>query len=305
MNGKIIDIINFFSKKKILLLGDTILDIYSYGKEVCKSSDSDAAEVEENKISVFFGGASLVASNILELGGQVIFFSVVGNDEAARYYDNFSHLKLEKHFFVDGSRPTTVKKRFWAGDKKLFQANLADNRCIDPRIEEKLFQEIEPFIKGIDAIVTLDAQHGFMTKNLIANIVSLAKKYKKPLYVDSQISHRPSNHHLYRGADCLFLNQKEAEAIDVHSLGTANFVIKLGDKGSEAWFDNKCIRSGAYAVKVVDPCGAGDAFLAAFALGDRDALEESLAVANTWAALSTTVRGTLPPKKIDLIKIYA
>ncbi len=302
---KIIDIINSFSEKKILLIGDTILDIYSYGREVCESSDSDAVEVEEDEISVSFGGASLVASNILELGGQVIFFSVIGDDEAAKYYDNFNHPKLEKHFLVDRSSPTTVKKRFWVGDKKLFQANFVDNRYIEPAIEEKIIQEIEPFIKNIDVIVVSDAQHGLMTENLIASLVSLARAYQKLLYVDSQISHRPSNHHLYKGADCLFLNQKEADAVNVHSLGVNNFIIKLGDKGSEAWFNNKRIRTEAYPVKTVDPCGAGDAFLAAFSLSDRDATEESLNVANTWAALSTTIHGTLPPKKQDLVKIYA
>ncbi len=301
---KIIDIINSFSKKKVLLIGDTILDIYSYGRKVCKSSDSDAVEVEEDKISVSFGGASLVASNILELGGQVIFFSVIGNDETAKYYDNFSHPKLEKHFLVDRGRPTTVKKRFWADNKKLFQANLVDNRYIEPATEKKIVQEIEPFIKNIDVIVVLDAQHGLLSKELIADLIKLSKKYRKPLYVDSQISHRPSNHHLYKEADCLFLNQKEAKVVNVRSLGVTNFIIKLGNQGSEAWFNNKRIKGKAYPVKAVDPCGAGDAFLAAFSLSNRDAVAESLTVANTWAALSTTILGTQPPKKQYLIKIY-
>jgi len=302
---KIIDIINSFDKKKVLLIGDTILDIYSYGREVCKSSDSDAIEIEEDKISVSFGGASLVANNILELGGHVIFFSVVGNDEAAKYYDNFNHPKLEKHFLVDKDKPTIVKKRYWVEDKKVLQVNQVDNKSIPQEIEKKLLFKIESFLNDIDLMVVLDAQHGLMTESLIADLISLTQKYKKPLYVDSQISHRPSNHHLYKGADCLFLNQNEAEAVDVHSLGVANFIIKLGDKGSEAWFNNKRITAEPYPVKTIDPCGAGDAFLAAFSLGDRDAIEESLTVANTWAALSTTIHGTLPPKKQDLIKIYA
>ena len=110
---KEIDIINSFSKRKILLIGDAILDIYSCGREVCKSSDSEASEVEEDKIAVSFGGAGLVASNILELGGRVIFFSVIGEDEAAKHYDNFKHSNLEKHLLIDKSRATTVKKRFW------------------------------------------------------------------------------------------------------------------------------------------------------------------------------------------------
>ena len=301
---KEIDIINSFGERKILLVGDTILDIYSQGREVCKSSDSDAIEVEEDKISVSFGGASLVASNMLELGGQVIFFSVIGNDEAAKYYDNFSHPKLEKHFLIDKNRPTTIKKRFWVGSKKLFQANLVDNRYIEPALEKKMIKEMEPLVKDADVITVLDAQHGLLSGELIADLIGLSKKYRKPLYVDSQISHRPSNHHLYGGADCLFLNEKEAKDVNVRSLGVANFIIKLGEKGSRAWFNNAEIAAAPFPVKAVDPCGAGDAFLAAFSLCNRDAVAESLVVANTWAALSTTILGTTTPKKQDLIKVY-
>jgi sugar/nucleoside kinase (ribokinase family) len=53
----------------------------------------------------------------------------------------------------------------------------------------------------------------------------------------------------------------------------------------------------------VDPCGAGDAFLAAFSLGDRSQPEESLKIANIWGALSTTIHGTIPPQKAELLKI--
>ncbi len=299
-----LDIIKGFEQKKILLIGDTILDIYSYGREVCKSSDSQASEVEEDKISVSFGGASLVASNILELGGSVVFFSVIGKDEAAKYYDNFKHPNLEKHFLADNSRVTTVKKRFWVNGKKLFQANQADNRYIKPALERKMIKEMEPLVKNVDVITVLDAQHGLLSRELIADLIKLSKKYQKPLYVDSQISHRPSNHHLYKGADCLFLNEKEAKAVNVRSLGVANFIIKLGEKGSKAWFNNIEITTAPFPVKAVDTCGAGDAFLAVFSLGDRDAVAESLAVANTWAALSTAILGTVPPKKQNLKKIY-
>lgn len=297
------EIINSFNKKKILLIGDTILDIYSSGREVCKSSDSNAVEVEEDKISVSFGGASLVASNMLELGAKVVFFSLIGEDEIARHYDNFKHPNLEKHFFSDG-RPTTVKKRFWVGNKKLFQANQVDNRYIKPALERKIIKEIERLISGVDVITVLDARHGFLSKELIADLIKLGKKYQKPLYVDSQISHRPSNHHSYKGADCLFLNEKEVKAVNARSLGAANFIVKLGERGSEAWFGGKHIKAAPYPVKAVDPCGAGDAFLAAFSLGDRNAIAESLAIANTWAALSTMILGTVPPRKKDLIKIY-
>lgn len=313
------EIIKSFDNKKILLIGDTILDIYSQGKIVCLSSDSDAPEIEESETAVSFGGASLIASNILELGGHVLFFSVIGNDESAKHYEKFQHPNLEKHLFVDKTRPTIVKKRFWVDGKKIFQANRVGNHYIEPVFAAKIIKEMEPFVKDIDVIVVLDAQHGFLSQELISEVKRLSQKYQKPLYVDSQISHRPSNHHLYQGVDCLFFNQTEAKAVlagfDAQNMKESlnslkekfklnNVMIKLGEKGSAALFNGQFIQGQPYKVKTIDPCGAGDTFLAAFSLGDRRLPQESLDITNTWAALSTTILGTIPPKKQDLIKIY-
>lgn len=313
-----LDIIKSFNQKRVLLIGDTILDIYTYGKEVCKSSDSRATEIEEEKTEVSFGGASGVANNILELGGSVIFFSVVGDDETAKHYSSFNHPKLEKHFLIDKTRPTIIKKRFWVNGHKIFQTNQVDNRDISPELEKEFIEKIEPLVGQVDLILALDPRHGLLTETLITNLVHLSKRYQKPLYVDAQCYHRPSNHYSYRGADCLFLNETEARIVypgfDINnpepslkgirgSLQLSNVVIKLGEEGSMALFNGKYIKSPAFKTQVVDPCGAGDAFLAAFSLSNREVPEKSLAIANSWAALSTTIQGTRPPSKKELIKI--
>src|SRR3989338_9989511 len=108
-----LDIIKSFNKKKILLIGDTILDAYIYGRKVGKYLDSSAPQVKEINVFRTFGGASLVAANMLELGSQVFFVSVVGADKNAEYYDSFSHSKLRKFFIVDKGRKTTTKSRIF------------------------------------------------------------------------------------------------------------------------------------------------------------------------------------------------
>lgn len=306
-----LDIVKSFDQKRILLIGDTILDVYVYGREVCKDPDSSAPEAEETDVLTTFGGASLVASNLLELGGYVIFFSLVGGDKDAEYYSSFTHPNLKKSFLIDKTRKTTVKRRFWIDGKKLLRVNQADNREIDSALEKKLVSAIEPFVKETDLIVAADNQHGLLTKNLISWLLNLSKQSQKPLYVDCQVGHQGPKYHLYKGADCLFLNQKEAEAVNPNfdirklrdKLGVTNVVVKLGSQGSLALFNDKYIKSPPYIAESVDPCGAGDAFLAAFSLGNREFPEESLAIANIWAGLSTAYYGTKPPKKQDLINI--
>jgi len=314
-----LDIIKLFKQKKILLIGDTILDVYNYSRSIGKSLDAPNIEAEQDNVCVSFGGASLVARNILELGGSLVYFSIVGNDENAKYYNSFVHPKLEKHFLVDKNRRTTVMTRFWVDGYKLLQVNEVDNYGIDADLEKKIIKLIGSFVEDVDLILICDPQRGLLTKNLIDHLIELSRKHQKQLYVDSQVTHRGSNHHLYRGVDCIFFNENEAMTVNSNldfrrprllldslkkQFEIPNIVVKLGPKGSLALFGNKYIKTTAHPVKTVDVCGAGDAFLAAFVLGDKRMLKESFDIANKWAGLSTAVHGTIPPKKQDLIKTY-
>lgn len=310
-------IIKSFKDKKVLLIGDAILDIYIYGNIIGLSPDAPAPEMEEGKSSIFFGGNGLVASHILELGGHLTFITILGDDEDAKYYNSWVHPKLKKIFFVDPTRKTTVKRRWFSQGRKLLQANKVDNHYVSSDLEKKIIKSVETNIRHADTVVIMDPQHGMLTKNLIKNIITLSKKHRKLLCVDVQVFHRPSNHHFYRGADTMFLNQKEAKSVYPKfnaknaqeslkaiqkKLNLKNVVIKLGERGPTALFGDKFIKLPAHKVKAVDVCGAGDAFLAAFSLGDRNQSEESLKIANIWAALSTTIHGTMPPRKKDLIR---
>ena len=310
-----LDIIKSFKDKRVLLIGDAILDVYIYGRVVGESLDAPVPEVEEGQANIFFGGNGLVANHILGLGGHLTFITILGADEDAKYYDSLVHPKLKKIFLVDNTRRTTVKRRWYDGLRKLLQVNKVDNHDISISLEKKLFGHIEREAKNVDVIVVMDPQHGLLKQTLIDNLLKISKKYEKPLYVDVQISHKKSNHHLYRNVDCMLLNEKEARAVypkfDIKKpkqslltimkkLRLKNVVVKLGNRGVIAIFNGQYIKSQPYKVRAVDACGAGDAFLAAFSLGDRNRPKESLEIANIWGALSTKIHGTIPPKKKDL-----
>ncbi|MBI4117383.1 MAG: hypothetical protein HY451_01740 [Parcubacteria group bacterium] len=311
------DIIGSFNRKKVLLIGDTILDVYIYGKIVGQALDAPVPEVEEENSRISFGGNALVASNILALGGTVFFISVIGADDDAKYYDLLKHPRLKKIFLVDKTRKTTVKRRWFADGKKLLQVNNVDNHAIGKNLEKKVGNLAGRYLSKADVMVVMDPQHGLLTKNLIKHLLRLSRKYKKPFYVDAQISHRKSNHHLYKGVDCMFLNEKEArefyprfdftkpeKSLDFirKKLNLDSVVVKQGKHGSLALFNGAFIKNKALKVNAVDVCGAGDAFLAAASLGDKRQPEDTLKISNFWASLSTTVHGTIPPRKKDLIK---
>ena len=84
-----------------------------------------------------------------------------------------------------------------------------NKQFIDEKLEKDILQKVEPLFGQADAIVVADNRHGLLTQNLIAQSIILSQKYQKPLYADCKIGKQ----HFYRGADCLFPNQKEAASI--------------------------------------------------------------------------------------------
>lgn len=315
MTGSLKERVESFTGANVLLIGDTIVDEYVYGTVLGTSAETPTIVAKELETKTFLGGAFLVARHLLALGATVKFCTLVGVDPHANIVKAFAAPKFTLLPVTDEGRKTTVKKRFWVDNYKLLQFDQLDNR---PYADlDSLLPKLTEAIRAADTVVVSDYRHGLMSPAVIEAVVRIAKEAKKTLYVDSQVSQSAANHTLYRGADVLCLNLKEARAIDktfepkadmsasdfsglMEKLGAGNVIVKLGEKGAMAWINGKFAQADAISIKVVDTCGAGDAFLAAFCLGGLNEPTTSLAIANRWAGLSTTIHGTVPPKLDEL-----
>ena len=188
-----LDLVAKFGQKKVLLIGDAHLDVYLHGTTSGIALGTTVPRIHHTETIVTYGGNGLVANNLLELGATTYFVSVVGDDEDARYYHSFSHPKLKKHFFVDPSRRTTVKRRIFADGQRLFHLNSVDTHDIGPKLERAVGNTVQNLVGKSDVVVIMDPQQGLLTKGLIARVRDLCKKYRKPLHVDTQIAHKKSN----------------------------------------------------------------------------------------------------------------
>jgi rfaE bifunctional protein kinase chain/domain len=314
---KALSLVEGFSKKRILLLGDTILDLYVYGHAIGKSAETPTIVAKEIETKFSLGGAFLVARNLLELGGQVTFLTMIGDDEEANYVRSFNHERLVKLLLLDAKRRTTTKKRYWVDGYKLLQLDTLDNSPISEDLREAATGQICNVLPMQDVVVIADYRHGLLSAPLIKEVLQLVRESGKFLFVDSQFSQSAANHLLYYGADAICLNLKEARAIDsdfepgqelscfgplTSKLGTTQVIIKLGEEGCAAAIRGRVYRSSALEVRAVDTCGAGDAFLAALSLSGLDYPAEALRIANTWAGLSTEIHGAQPPSRQDLLQ---
>jgi rfaE bifunctional protein kinase chain/domain len=315
--SKALSLIEGFSRKRILLLGDTILDIYVYGQAIGKSAETPTIVAKEIETNFSLGGAFLVARNLLELGAQVTFLTMVGDDQEANYVRSFNHERLEKLLLLHPRRRTTTKKRYWVDGYKLLQFDIVDNSPMSEDLSEAATGQVRNVLPKQDVVVVADYRHGLLSPPLIKGVLQLASESGKCLFVDSQLSQNPANHLLYYGADAVCLNLKEARAIDPDfepghelscfeqltcKLGTTQVIVKLGEQGCAAAIRGQLFRSSALKVRAVDTCGAGDAFLAALSLSGLECPVEALRIANAWAALSTQIHGAHPPSRPDLLR---
>lgn len=293
--------------KKVLVVGDVIVDRYTYGTRLGISAETPTVVAEWKDERKFLGGAGLVARHLAALGCQVDLLTVCGSSIA----DASGNPAIWN--VLGNGWSLTTKHRMFVDDYKLLQYDTINRGRWDENLRRDFSEILARLVRAgarYDALVACDNRHGVFDDEVAHSLVLLSKFHEIPLYVDSQVSQtKESNLGWYRGADYFLINQGELNAF----LGSATswdllekmkwvqddlggqVILKLGENGScRLSLDrDQIINYPAHEVRAVDTCGAGDAFLASF-VASGDMME-----ANRWAALSTTYKGTVVPEIKD------
>ena len=100
------------SSKKVLVVGDSILDVTVSSEAIGLSLESPTLKAQKIEKQVSFGGCANVVKNMLELGAQCTFITLLGRDEYKSHYDKWAHENLTL-IPVSEDRINTVKERYW------------------------------------------------------------------------------------------------------------------------------------------------------------------------------------------------
>ena len=291
------------SNKKVLVIGDLIIDSSKYGKAVGLSLESPTMKAKLTNSDLVFGGSANVVNNLVELGADVSYLTLLGNDKSTIIPDedifNFTK-KLKKFIPIVEDRKNTIKERFWIekGNQlyKYFQLDVIDNKPMSSLSAEKIYSKID---NNFDVVLLIDYGHGLFTEEFTKNIVSLIRKYDIPIIASSQISNwgdKLPNQVNFDGVDLIVMNRNEAEC-NKNINFKSDICITKGSEGSE--INGVSVKSEN--VKEVDSCGAGDSFISCLALTDwKNNTEYSLKLSNRWAALAVQSIGTTVPSIEDL-----
>lgn len=302
------EILRAFKKKKILIIGDLILDKYIWGKVNRISPEAPVPVVEVSNEEFLLGGAANVAHNIVSLGGRATVIGVAGNDISGKILVG---LMEESGIYCGGiflsSRPTTVKTRIIAHNQQVVRFDREEKERVEKQILQRLLEYIRSGVRAHDAVIISDYKKGVICPELVRELLKHTKAKKIFVAVDPKIGHFT----LYKHMSLITPNVIEAsvatgiEIKDERTLVRAGrallkklscdaVLITRGERGMSLFRKDKVIHIPTVARRVYDVTGAGDTVIATFTLSHAAGapMEEAAVIANHAAGLVVSEVGT-------------
>jgi len=327
--------------KRILVVGDAIVDKYTYCDRLGMSAEAPVLVVRPLETDTFLGGACIVARHVNALGGSAHFCTVIGTDAEGEYVrTELAKRELRVDLVVDEARPTTTKTRFLSEGKKLLNVNEFRDYDLDAPIAAQLREKMEAAGATADAIVICDFGYGVITKSLLEVLCEIGKKRNIPVVGDVQCSSQLGNVTRMKGITVVTPSEREARlalcdrdsgiadlgAIIMTQTGNRSVIITLAARGlmifdaegkslmGDEWKGlpvheiKRHLRSEylpSFASTVVDAMGAGDAMLATIAgcLAAGAGIMEAAFLGNCASAVECRKMGNTPVNRDELLEV--
>lgn len=171
------DIFENFKTKKVLVVGDVMIDSYMLGSVTRISPEAPVPIISLNKIEDRLGGAANVAINLKSLGAEPILCSVIGNDKSGSdYLELMNDLNLPIDGIVQSdNRITTRKTRVIGDNQHLLRIDEEKIEELTNKQEVLVIEKIKNLIeKGVDAVILEDYNKGMLTEKVIVETIKLA-----------------------------------------------------------------------------------------------------------------------------------
>lgn len=318
---------NDFTKLKVLILGDVMVDSYIWGKVDRISPEAPVPVVLVNRRSNMLGGAANVALNIKSLGAEPILCSVIGSDIRG---NDFIELLENDDIATNGiiqstGRITTTKFRIIGNKSQLLRVDEETDADLDQLEQKTLTDKLDELMRNekIDVIILQDYNKGVLTPDVIKHIITLGKKKNIPIVVDP----KTKNFSSYRKVDLFKPNLKElAEGLkmefksaDIQKISEAcsewqrkqeivSVMVTLSERGvfMREQVDGKAqeFHIPAHVRNIADVSGAGDTVISVASLCKalKTDAELTAALANIAGGLVCEQVGVVPVSGQLLLK---
>lgn len=297
------------AKKKVLVIGDVMLDIY-YDGDIDRISPEAPVPVFKYKSERYvLGGAANVASNLVAAGQHVSLLSVTGNDEnGIRLISMLKKMGISTELTIQIDRVTTTKTRFLANNsQQVMRSDTEDANDIAEETEKKLLDALTPRISDFDIVVISDYKKGVLTDTLVRGVCRLADENRIKVLADIKENIRGKYNHLF----LLKPNKKELASLTNIKLdtdedikrateklrsdsGCAYVLTTLGAKGMLLVGAKDRFEVPSVAREVYDVTGAGDTVISYLAtcLANGMEIKDAVKIANIASGIEVGKSGT-------------
>jgi len=312
------------SDRRVVVLGDVMLDEFVWGDVTRISPEAPVPVVDIRRESVHLGGAANVLANLIALGAKACVIGVIGKDGAGERLrasmNGRSPVQSNGYLIVDESRPSTVKTRIIAHSQLVVRADRELRSPVNSQTEDRIISALNEAMQNADAFVVSDYDKGVITPRILAEVLPLAYG-RMPVLIDPKLRNLAS----YQPATLVTPNHHEALKMtglqedsdgELHQaarllrkkLSCDSVLITRGDRGMlllEGDGDPVYVETAAR--EVYDVTGAGDTVIAtlAAALAAGATMLEAANLANHAAGIVVGKVGTATASAEELIESFS
>ena len=315
--------------KRILVVGDLMLDEFIWGKVGRISPEAPVPVVEVTGESFYPGGAANVARNLREFVDQVSLIGLVGKDRSGQQLrELLAEQKIDIVNVVEDEKfSTIVKTRIIARHQQVVRVDR--EQIVAPSSEQiaKVAAAVRKKLPQLDAIIFEDYGKGFLAAELIAQITSDARAAGKIVAADPNARNlidwngvtavKPNRTEAFLAAGIPWRDPGDSPQDDVDLVragttllerwNTKYILITLGEHGMMLFQKNEPRHHiPTKARQVFDVSGAGDTAIALFTLAlacDATPLEAA-EIANHASAVVVGKLGTATVTLEELIASF-
>ncbi len=323
--ARLAEILNRAAGKRILVIGDLMLDEFVWGKVGRISPEAPVPVVEVTSETCYPGGAANVARNLVEFVRQTSVVGLIGNDRGGRKLrELLDEGKINTDVLIeDVAFPTIVKTRIIARQQQVVRVDREELRTPNRDQVAQVVDALRAKLPEIDAVIFEDYGKGFLSAELVSQVAELARAAGKIVTADPNPRHalpwkdatvvKPNRSEAFLAAGVPWTDAVEPVDDDeaLHRVGqillerwdTKYLLITLGEQGM-ILFDRegKWHHTPTRARQVFDVSGAGDTAIALFtlALCCEATAQEAAEIANHASAVVVGKLGTATVTREEL-----
>ena len=289
-------VLEALSGLKVLVIGETIIDQYVFCEALGKSGKEPVLVLRDLNTEDYLGGAAAIVNHLSDFCSSITLISALGE---LGEHEDFIKANLAKNirfeFINKTNSPTIVKKRFveHITNSKTLGVYSINDETLSEKDEKKLLSIILKEIKKHDLVIVTDYGHGLIPDKVAKEIV----KNSPYTTLNAQINAANSSYHTmnkYEKVECVIINEselrhefrnKDGDLDDLmkalsQNLKATNVVVTRGNRGAKLYHrtTDEFMTCPAFASKVVDKVGSGDAMLALLSASLRSGIDEKLSL---------------------------